>query len=186
MSPPSLTSPSEQQRANGSAEVPGLWRDVRCFQLRGVVVSTPELGGTSQEAAQCPARGWASQAHGRTAGRTSGGRPHCPQARQSLPHWLPRMHLQLWSLRTPQCSPLQTGSTQTSVGDQEPHLGATACGRGVLHQIASQELREGTGPYTQHAARHPCRVFLFTQIHTHKHHSRKLACSVPPVPWIRS
>lgn len=90
---------------------------------------------------------------------------------------------------TPQCSSPQTGSAQTSAGDQEPHLGllgGTACGRGVLHQIAPQELREGTGPYTQHAARHPCTVVLFTQTHTHKHHSRKLACSVPPVPWIRS
>ena len=91
-------------------------------------------------------------------------------------------------LRTPQCSSPQTRSTQTSAGGQEPHLGLlgeTAWRWGVVHHIAPQEPREGTGPYTQLPAMHPAQSSSAHR-HTHTPHSRKLACSGPPAPWIRS
>ena len=91
-------------------------------------------------------------------------------------------------LRTPQCSSPQTRSTQTSAGGQEPHLGLlgeTAWRWGVVHHIAPQEPREGTGPYTQLPAMHPAQSSSANRL-THTTHSRKLACSGPPAPWIRS
>lgn len=87
LSPPSITSPSEQKRAKGSAEVPGLWRNVRCFHLHGVVVSTRVTGG--------PLRRQPSTRHEGVLSRPTGGQLHHPQPRQSLPHWPLQIHLQL-------------------------------------------------------------------------------------------
>lgn len=116
LSPPSLTSPSEQKRAKGSAEVPGLWRNVRHFHLHGVVVSTPESRGTLSEGSPAPGMRVCfpgPQEDGCTTHRP--GRAFligpCRSISKCRGPW------------TPQCSSPQTRSTQTSAGGKEPCLG---------------------------------------------------------------
>lgn len=147
------------------------------FHLHGVVVFTPESRGPSPEGSPAPGTRCA-QAHRRTGCTT-----HRPG--RAPPHWPLQIHVQV------------QGSADNPVffSSNTQHL--DLCGwPGARPGSGWEELTSTRLPLRNLGRGQvpkpnilPCNPAQSSSAHRHTHtnaHSRKLACSGPPVPWIRS